>query len=85
MANKTQKHRNTVNRSISFDPDLFALMEDRREALRMQRSEYLTRLIMEDMCKHKGCLAASMEITAIPADILPRGTARERTQKSSRR
>lgn len=41
--------RVSINRSISFDPELFSAMEERRERLMMSRSEYLKRLIVSDM------------------------------------
>jgi len=41
--------RLTINRSVSFDPTIFQIMEDRRSKLLMQRSEYLTKLILQDM------------------------------------
>ena len=41
--------RNVINRSISFDPEIFAKMEDRRSRLMMDRSEYVKRCIMKDM------------------------------------
>lgn len=41
--------RNVINRSISFDPQLFEQMEERRVRLLMDRSEYVKRCIMRDM------------------------------------
>jgi hypothetical protein len=41
--------RNVVARSISFDPQVFKKMEDRRGKLLMQRSEYITRCILSDL------------------------------------
>lgn len=41
--------RNVINKSISFDPELFPKMEDRREQLDMDRSEYVKRCIQRDL------------------------------------
>ena len=41
--------RNVIARSISFDPQVFAKMEERRGKLLMQRSEYITRCILSDL------------------------------------
>jgi hypothetical protein len=41
--------RNVINRSISFDPEIFNKMEDRRARLLMERSEYVVRLITKDL------------------------------------
>jgi hypothetical protein len=41
--------RNVIARSISFDPQVFAKMEERRARLMMQRSEYITRCILSDI------------------------------------
>jgi len=41
--------RNVIARSISFDPQVFKKMEDRRAKLLMQRSEYITRCILSDL------------------------------------
>lgn len=41
--------RNVINRSISFDPELFERMEGRRAKLLMDRSEYVKRCVLRDM------------------------------------
>jgi hypothetical protein len=41
--------RNVIARSISFDPQIFTKMEERRARLLMQRSEYISRCILADM------------------------------------
>jgi hypothetical protein len=41
--------RNVIARSISFDPQVFSKMEERRARLMMQRSEYITRCILSDI------------------------------------
>ncbi len=44
---KSYRSNKTITRSISFDQDVFSEMEERREALRMTRSDYL-RALLED-------------------------------------
>lgn len=44
--------RTAKSQSISFDPELYERMEDRRNKLRMTRSEYIAQLILQDM--HRG-------------------------------
>ena len=41
--------RTVINKSISFDPQVFEKMESRRGRLLMSRSEYIVRCIMQDM------------------------------------
>jgi hypothetical protein len=41
--------RNVIARSISFDPQVYSKMEERRARLLMQRSEYITRCILSDL------------------------------------
>lgn len=57
--------RNVVNRSISFDPQLFSKMEERRARLMMQRSEYITRCVLKDMLP-----GGDMKIEEIPASFI---------------
>lgn len=56
--------RNVISRSISFDPEVFAKMEDRRRRLLMGRSEYVKRCILRDMVA-----GGSMNIDELPKDI----------------
>lgn len=57
--------RNVVTRSISFEPDLFQFMEERRLALRMQRSEYLNRLVVAD-AKLRGDMVIPTNVDTTP-------------------
>lgn len=60
--------RNVVTRSISFEPDIFEFIEERRSALRMQRSEYLNRLVLAD-AKQRGDMVIPTNVstsTVIP-------------------
>lgn len=43
--------RTTVNRSVSFDPELFEQMEERRKALKLTRSDYIKKCMMGDLAK----------------------------------
>lgn len=61
--------RNVVNRSISFDPQLFSKMEERRGRLMMQRSEYITRCILKDMLP-----GGDMKIEEVPEGFIPSPT-----------
>jgi hypothetical protein len=57
--------RTVINRSISFDPQLFAKMEERRGRLLMQRSEYITRCVLRDMMA-----GGDMTIGEVPDNIV---------------
>lgn len=57
--------RTVINRSISFDPQLFQKMEDRRRRLMMQRSEYITRCVLKDMLP-----GGDMKIEEIPESFI---------------
>lgn len=57
--------RNVINRSISFDPELFEKMEQRRGRLMMQRSEYVTRCILNDLIA-----GGDMTITEVPQNVV---------------
>lgn len=59
--------RNVINRSISWQPDVYEAMEDRRTKLRFTRSEYINRLILADIAKS----GAALEIKEMP-EGLPR-------------
>lgn len=51
---KQQVKRNSPTRSISFDADMFELMEARRAELRMDRSAFIVALLEDtfDVLKH---------------------------------
>jgi hypothetical protein len=49
LPSNTAMPRNVINRSISFDPQVFEKMEARRGALLMDRSEYVKRCVLRDM------------------------------------
>lgn len=57
--------RNAINRSISFDPQLFEQMESRRSRLMMQRSEYITRCILKDMIA-----GGDMSVEEVPSSLV---------------
>lgn len=43
--------RTTINRSVSFDPEIFERMESRRESLYMDRSEYIVKCVLKDLAQ----------------------------------
>lgn len=43
--------RTAKSYSVSFDPALFEQMEERMGSLRLNRSEYITQLVMRDMLR----------------------------------
>lgn len=57
--------RTVINRSVSFDPQLFQQMESRRSRLMMQRSEYITRCILKDMIA-----GGDMTVEEVPASLV---------------
>ena len=57
--------RNVINRSISFDPQIFGQMETRRGKLLMDRSEYVKRCIMKDMMA-----GGDMTLTEVPVEFV---------------
>lgn len=71
--------RIVINRSISFDPQIFERMEERRGRLMMQRSEYVTRCIIRDMAA-----GGDMTISEVSPDLVPNPTARQRTKKKGK-
>lgn len=56
--------RNVINRSISWQPDVYELMEERRSKLRFSRSEYINRLILADIAK-----SGAMQVAELPAKL----------------
>ncbi len=46
---KAQPNRNKTTRSISFDNDVFELMEERRKELRYDRSNFLVALLEDSL------------------------------------
>lgn len=69
--------RNVINRSISFDPQLFEKMEDRRRRLMMQRSEYITRCILKDMLP-----GGDMKVEEIPDGFISNPAVSRKRKKS---
>lgn len=69
--------RMTINRSISFDPEIFEKMESRRAKLLMQRSEYITRLVIKDMLGEK-----AMHLSEVPTGFLHGQNARDRVREA---
>jgi hypothetical protein len=57
--------RNVINRSISFDPQLFEKMEQRRGRLLMQRSEYVTRCVLKEMMG-----GGDMSVSEVPESLI---------------
>lgn len=57
--------RKSINRSISFDPELFSAMEERRSKLMMERSDYVKRCILRDMLANR-----PMEIGEVPSSLV---------------
>jgi hypothetical protein len=70
--------RSVVNRSISFDPELFEKMEARRSRLIMQRSEYVTRCVLRDLIE-----GGIMQVSEVPTNIVS-APAVTRTHKKKR-
>ncbi len=68
MKKKTQ-NRNTENRSISFDPELFQSMEERRQALMMDRSSYIKYCVLRDL-QAKGGLVIDEVSSLVPEPVL---------------
>jgi hypothetical protein len=58
--------RTVINRSISWAPDVYEMMESRRGRLRMNRSEYINRLILADMSKN-----GDIVLSELPDRLLP--------------
>lgn len=75
---KNTMARNVINRSISFDPQLFEKMEQRRGRLLMQRSEYVTRCVIKDMMG-----GGDMNIAEVPSTLVqnPNVTKKRESQK----
>lgn len=57
--------RIAINRSVSFDPQIFERMEERRRKLLMDRSEYIKSCIMKDMLP-----GGQMNIQEVPDEFL---------------
>lgn len=73
--------RNSVNRSISFDPEIFSKMESRRARLMMDRSEYVKRCIVKDMLA-----GGTMTLEEAPPDLVnAMTTLSSRVKKRTRR
>lgn len=74
--------RNVINRSISFDPEVFAKLELRREELLMDRSGYVVSLILKDLRE-----GGTLERVAMPHGFVKKPvvmTDRSRPKKKKR-
>ena len=80
MPAKSDK-RVTLPRSISFNPQVFELMEARRKALCMDRTEYVHRLILKDL--NSGL--KFMEMPEMPPPLQKVDTVRKKKSASARR
>lgn len=72
--------RNVINRSISFDPELFEKMETYRNKYMLQRSEFIVRCILKEMLSGKH----SMTLDEVPPSMVAKPITASRQRKLKR-
>lgn len=70
---------NTVNRSVSFNLELFERMEKRRSNLMMERSEYIKNCVLKDMIA-----GGVMSVQEVPHSLIANPTPKRKATKKSK-
>lgn len=76
--------RESINRSISLDPELFDKMEARRAALMLSRSAYVQRCIANDVIEGGSMMVKEMPKSIVANPVTSRPVADDDRRRKTR-